>query len=126
MPKLGIHLQLRLLDVAGTSNEPGLPSDTTASPRRMALMVQIALHDGSAAAEHRELEFVELAVLPSHQGRGIGGQLHDTLLAGLPHQRALLATADDATTAAVHLYTKRGWQRLGKQSPSEQVMGKIL
>lgn len=71
-------------------------------------------------------EFVELAVLPSHRGRGIGGRLHDTLLAGLPHQRALLGTTDDPSTPAVQLYTKRGWRRLGKQSPSDQVMGKIL
>jgi ribosomal protein S18 acetylase RimI-like enzyme len=71
-------------------------------------------------------EFVELAVHPVDRGHGTGGRLHDTLLAGLPHQRALLGTADDPTSPAVRLYRSRGWRRLGKQSPSDQVMGKIL
>lgn len=71
-------------------------------------------------------EFVELAVLPSHRGQGIGARLHDTLLAGLPHQRALLGTADDPSSPAVRLYTSRGWRRLGRQSATDQVMGKLL
>lgn len=71
-------------------------------------------------------EFVELAVLPDLRGRGIGAQLHDTLLGGLPHRRALLGTEDDPTSPAVRLYTSRGWRRLGKQSPTDQVMGKLL
>ncbi|WP_049804601.1 GNAT family N-acetyltransferase [Microlunatus phosphovorus] len=71
-------------------------------------------------------EFVELAVLPSVRGQGVGGRLHDLLLAGLPHKRALLGTDDDATSAAVRLYLSRGWRRLGKQSPTGQVMGKLL
>ena len=71
-------------------------------------------------------EFVELAALPDVRGQGVGGRLHDALLAGLPHQRALLGTEDDPTTPAVRLYRNRGWRRLGKQSPADQVMGKIL
>jgi hypothetical protein len=71
-------------------------------------------------------EFVELAVHPVDRGHGTGGRVHDTLLAGLPHQRALLGTADDPTSPAVRMYRSRGWRRLGKQSPSDQVMGKIL
>lgn len=71
-------------------------------------------------------EFVELAVLPSHQGQRIGGRLHDTLLSGLPHRRALLGTVDDPSSPAVRLYLSRGWRRLGKQSPADQVMGKLL
>ena len=56
-------------------------------------------------------EFVELAVRPEMQGRGLGGRLHDALLAGLPHSSALLSTLD-AETAAWHLYRGRGWRVL--------------
>jgi ribosomal protein S18 acetylase RimI-like enzyme len=56
-------------------------------------------------------EFTEFAVLPEAQGRGIGGQLHDTILAGLPHRTAILSTYQ-GETAAVHLYRRRGWQTL--------------
>ena len=53
-------------------------------------------------------QLVEIAVLPRFQGQGIGGRLHDCLLAGLPHDRALLGTMQ-ADTAAYRLYRKRGW-----------------
>ncbi len=53
-------------------------------------------------------EFVELAVAPQAQGRGLGGRLHDALLAGLPHQRAVLSTMQ-AETVALRLYRRRGW-----------------
>jgi ribosomal protein S18 acetylase RimI-like enzyme len=56
-------------------------------------------------------EFVELAVKPSHQNRGIGSDLHDTLMKGLPHKRAMLTTyADDRP--AVRLYRRKGWRLL--------------
>ena len=71
-------------------------------------------------------EFVELAVRPDSRGQGIGGKLHDTLFAGLQHRRALLGTEDDPTSPAVRLYTSRGWLRLGKQSSTDQEMGKLL
>ncbi len=53
-------------------------------------------------------EFVELAVMPTAQGRGIGGQLHDALVEGLPHRTALLSTRQ-AETRALGLYRRRGW-----------------
>ncbi len=37
-------------------------------------------------------EFVELAVHPAFQGQGIGGRLHDALLAGVPYRTAVLST----------------------------------
>ncbi|MBI2761536.1 MAG: GNAT family N-acetyltransferase [Chloroflexi bacterium] len=54
------------------------------------------------------MEFVELAVLPSEQGRGIGGLLHDAVLEGIPYRTAALSTID-VETNALHLYYKRGW-----------------
>lgn len=56
-------------------------------------------------------EFVELAVRADAQGRGIGGALHDALLAGLPHDRALLATYRDDRPAP-RLYRRKGWRVL--------------
>lgn len=53
-------------------------------------------------------EFVELAVEPAFQGRGLGGCLHDRLLNGLPHRTAVLSTIQ-GETAAIHLYRKRSW-----------------
>jgi GNAT superfamily N-acetyltransferase len=51
---------------------------------------------------------VEIAVDPDFQRQGIGGRLHDRLLQGLPHQRAVLSTLQ-GQTAAHHLYRSRGW-----------------
>jgi ribosomal protein S18 acetylase RimI-like enzyme len=56
-------------------------------------------------------EFTEFAVLPEAQRRGIGTQLHDTILAGLPHRTAILSTYQ-GETAALRLYRRRGWRPL--------------
>lgn len=56
-------------------------------------------------------ELVEMAVAPVAQGQGIGAMLHDCLLAGLPHRRALLSTYRDER-AATRLYRRLGWQLL--------------
>ena len=56
-------------------------------------------------------EFVELAVDPAAQRQGLGSALHDTLLAGLPHERALLTTYTDDRPAP-RLYRRLGWQLL--------------
>ncbi|MGO1567513.1 MAG: GNAT family N-acetyltransferase [Brachybacterium sp.] len=72
------------------------------------------------------LEFVELAVLPDHQGRGIGGQLHDALLRDLPHERALLQTDADSSSAGHSLYIARGWDVVGRLPGEKVVMGKHL
>jgi ribosomal protein S18 acetylase RimI-like enzyme len=68
-------------------------------------------------------EFVELAVAPGARRRGLGGRLHDALVAGLPHDRGLLGTSADPADPAVALYLGRGWQPLGHLSSSTQVMG---
>jgi GNAT superfamily N-acetyltransferase len=56
-------------------------------------------------------EFVEIAVLPEFQGRGIGTALHDALLEVLPHSKAVLSTLQ-ADTPAMRLYLRKGWQVL--------------
>jgi ribosomal protein S18 acetylase RimI-like enzyme len=56
-------------------------------------------------------QLVELAVSPEVQGRGYGSRLHDGLIAGLPHQRAVLSTLAKETVA-YHLYKNRGWADL--------------
>jgi ribosomal protein S18 acetylase RimI-like enzyme len=53
-------------------------------------------------------QLAEIAVSPQSQGQGIGGRLHDHLLNGLPHRRAVLSTLA-TETVAYHLYRKRGW-----------------
>jgi GNAT superfamily N-acetyltransferase len=56
-------------------------------------------------------QLVELAVHLGYQRRGIGADLHDTLVAALAGERLLLSTSA-AETPASHLYARRGWQTL--------------
>ncbi len=56
-------------------------------------------------------EFVELLVAPAYRGRGLGGRLHDRVLAGRPEPVALL-TVRAENVLARRLYKKRGWQVL--------------
>ncbi|MEZ7755883.1 GNAT family N-acetyltransferase [Microbacterium paraoxydans] len=71
-------------------------------------------------------EFVELAVIREARGRGIGGRLHDALLADLDHHCALLATSSNTQDPAVQLYSSRGWQSLARYGDDRQVMGLVL
>lgn len=76
-------------------------------------------------------EFAELAVLPDWQGQGLGGRLHDAILAGLPQRTACLATPD-IETSALHLYRSRSWLPLAHDidfpgtALKYQIMGKRL
>lgn len=54
-------------------------------------------------------EYVELAVRPQWQGRGLGRLLHDRLMAAHAHPRSVLTTLD-APTAGLGLYRSSGWQ----------------
>ncbi len=56
-------------------------------------------------------QVTEVAVVPEHQHHGIGAGLLDALLAGLPHERAVLSTLD-APTVGRAMYLGRGWQDL--------------
>jgi ribosomal protein S18 acetylase RimI-like enzyme len=56
-------------------------------------------------------ELTEIAVAPAYQGRGVGTRLHDEVLAGLPHRRALLSALAE-NTRVVAFYEHRGWRIL--------------
>lgn len=76
-------------------------------------------------------EFVELAVRSDLRRRGIGGRLHDALLAGLDAPAAVLSTESD-NEPAIALYRNRGWEVVvpevdfGPDFPPFLVMGKRL
>ncbi len=73
---------------------------------------QIALIVG---ADHPALQdawrLFDLAVVPSAQGSGVGGALHDALLAAQPCPVALINTLVDNTRART-IYANRGWTQL--------------
>jgi GNAT superfamily N-acetyltransferase len=76
-------------------------------------------------------QVVEMAVHPHWQGRGIGGGLHDRLLAQIPYRRALLTTMA-AETPAARLYRRRGWTLLAAPFAVPglprryQILGRVL
>jgi GNAT superfamily N-acetyltransferase len=90
----------------------------------------VPYHDQLSAclgASHPALQeawrLVELAVVPEVQGSGVGGRLHDALLAAQPCPRALIATAV-SNARARDMYLRRGWTVLtpalllpGKREP---------
>lgn len=76
-------------------------------------------------------ELTELAVHPDYQSRGIGSRLHDRVLAGLPHERAMLSALADNVPVVV-FYRRRGWEtvlerlRFEAGRPEFTIMGKEL
>jgi GNAT superfamily N-acetyltransferase len=54
---------------------------------------------------------VELAVVEKHQGKKLGGRLHDELLAAQPCPRALIST-NVTNQRARTIYERRGWRYL--------------
>jgi GNAT superfamily N-acetyltransferase len=69
----------------------------------------------SLSAEQRDdwfadaFELAELHVHPSAQGKGLGGELHDRLIASQAHRTALLSVMHRSKRAR-QLYASRGWQ----------------
>ena len=63
---------------------------------------------GHSAFLEDAFEFVEFAVLPEWQGRGIGRRLHDRILGRSIEQTALLST-DAGINPARDLYRRLGW-----------------
>jgi ribosomal protein S18 acetylase RimI-like enzyme len=76
-------------------------------------------------------EFTELAVHRDFQSRGIGSRLHDRVLEGLPHDRAMLSALAD-NVRVVGFYRRRGWEtvlerlRFEAGRPEFTIMGKDL
>jgi GNAT superfamily N-acetyltransferase len=70
-------------------------------------------------------EFVTLAVVPEHEGAGIGTRLHDELMADSPSARAILMT-DATESRAVRLYRDRGWSQLGAFDADRTVYGRLV
>ena len=75
-------------------------------------------HDHLAASMGAELtdrwlsdcfEVAELAVAPHVRRRGLGGVLHDALLAGVPRRTSVLTTGVENVPAR-SLYARRGWR----------------
>ena len=56
-------------------------------------------------------ELAELMVSPAERRRGLGGRLHDAMLAGLRAPTAVLSTQHN-NDPALALYSRRGWQLL--------------
>ena len=56
-------------------------------------------------------EFVELMVAPEVEGRGIGGSLHDALLAEAPGPTAVLST-QRSNERGLKFYRRRGWETI--------------
>ena len=74
---------------------------------------------------------MELGVAPEYRGRGIGGRLHDELLATASGTTAVLST-ERSNERARRFYAKRGWKTLleeisfGAGYPPFVVLGKRL
>ena len=57
-------------------------------------------------------EFAQFGVVTTERRHGIGGRLHDELLAAVPHRRAVL-TVIETNEPARAFYSNRRWQELG-------------
>lgn len=61
----------------------------------------------------KEFEIVNVAVEPSHQGKGIGGKLLETAFQELSQlassQTQIIIRTGSTSSAALHLYQKMGW-----------------
>lgn len=57
-----------------------------------------------------------LFVDPAHEGRGVGGALHDTLVDWMfAQRRARLWLTTDPATRAAEFYARRGWREVGRE-----------
>ncbi|MBB4920501.1 GNAT family N-acetyltransferase [Streptosporangium saharense] len=61
----------------------------------------------------RTFAVIDLAVLPSHRGQGLGKRLMDELLSSRPEERATLATVSD-NQQAQRMYERWGWKPIGQ------------
>jgi ribosomal protein S18 acetylase RimI-like enzyme len=81
--------------------------------------------------ERPHFELTELAVDPAYQDGGIGTRLHDAVLEGVPHERALLSALAD-NGRVIRFYEHRGWRLLLRElrfepgRPLFAILGKEL
>ncbi|MFI7538491.1 GNAT family N-acetyltransferase [Streptosporangium sp. NPDC049376] len=61
----------------------------------------------------RTFAVIDLAVLPSHRGRGLGRRLMNELLRSRPEERATLATVPD-NRETQRMYERWGWSLVGR------------
>ena len=106
----------------------------TGAPRQWWYDKVAAAFDETARADWLErphFELTELAVEPAYQDFGIGSRLHDAVLEGLPHERALLSALAD-NDRVIRFYEHRGWRVLLPELRFEQgrplfaILGKEL
>ncbi|MEV7008791.1 GNAT family N-acetyltransferase [Streptosporangium sp. NPDC051022] len=68
--------------------------------------------DFTVETGRRTFAVIDLAVLPSHRGRGLGRRLMGELLGSRPEERATLAT-DPGNPETQRMYERWGWNRVG-------------
>ena len=56
------------------------------------------------------VELAELHVAPERRRRGLGGRLHDALLAAYPDAPTSLLSTQTGNAPALALYERRGWK----------------
>ncbi|MEV8637223.1 GNAT family N-acetyltransferase [Streptosporangium sp. NPDC051023] len=71
------------------------------------------LGDFTAETGQRTFAVIDLAVLPSHRGRGLGRRLMNELLGSRAEERATLAT-DPGNGEAQRMYERWGWSKVGR------------
>ena len=73
-------------------------------------------------------ELVELAVRGEARGNGLGGALHDAVVADLRDAgaRTALLVADARAEPARALYASRGWQDIAVLASGNMLMGQLL
>ncbi|GAA2080403.1 GNAT family N-acetyltransferase [Actinomadura alba] len=69
--------------------------------------------DFTAETGRRTFAVIDLAVLPSHRGQGLGRRLMDELLGSRSEERATLATNPDER-GVQQMYERWGWSRVGR------------
>ncbi|WP_433469555.1 N-acetyltransferase family protein [Spirillospora sp. CA-128828] len=72
----------------------------------------------TAETGRRTFAVIDLAVRPSHHGRGLGRRLLDELLAGRVEERATLATAPHEHEIQA-MYRRWGWRHAGRTPGGE-------
>ncbi len=72
----------------------------------------------SKVVREKEFEIVNVAVEPSHQGKGIGGKLLETAFQKLSQlassQTQIIIRTGSTSSAALHLYQKMGYVEIGR------------